>query len=1005
MKRRLAVLLTAAPLMAGAQDTRTVKEPVRPFTCTVVPAQLTSVADSTLAEADEGRLDTKRIQQAIDGCAPGKAVVLQRANGHAAFLTGPLQLKPGVTLVVDTGVVLFASRDARQYDVTPGACGKLRTEGGRGCKTLITADRANASGVMGPGVIDGRGWAALANDTVTWWEMAEQARDTKYAQNNFRLIHSLRSDDFTLYNLTLRNSPNFHVVLERGNGITAWGVTIRTPKGARNTDGIDPSGSQNVTITKSWIWTGDDNVAIKAGTNGGARNMTVSESHFYNGHGVSIGSETDGGASGILVRDVTFEGTDNALRIKSNGSRGGLVDGVTYENVCIKDVKYPIYMDSHYSASAEKDGANIPQYRNVVVRDVRIVGKGTVMLDGYDAARPLEILLDRVLADAPAGITVKGSNAKVTRGANGSNLVIPATVAQVSGPTTVGARTSALSGCEQRLVPFPGGAPTSLEVRRLAKPGAADAAGTTSADAPATYENPVLFADFSDPDVIRDGEDFWMTASSFAHVPGLPILHSTDLVHWAVVNHAIPRFAAPQFGSAFDAPQHGNGVWAPSIRKHDGWFWIYYGDPDRGIYMTKARDLRGTWSPPLLVQAGKGLIDPSPLWDDDGRAYLVHAYARSRAGIKHRLVVHAMRSDGTALLDTGVVVLLDSLHHPTAEGPKFYKQDGWYWIFAPAGGVATGWQLAMRSRSPRGPYEVRTVMSQGTSAVNGPHQGAWVTLANGESWFLHFQDRGFYGRLVHLQPMEWHADGWPVIGAASATDTVGTPVARWPVPRAGAASAPLQTSDAFTTGTPGLQWQWQANPQPGWFIGDARAGTLTLTAPPLAAGGTNLWSAPNLLLQKLPAEAFTFTAVLSVSGGQAGDIAGLTVFGLDYAWIGVRATAGTAYEVVAAQRRNADAGGPDSVIVLATVERRAASLPLELRATMARGGSVRFAWRVARAQATEPMWTDAPGAFTAREGKWVGAKIGLFASTNRANGPSGTLRLTIDDVRVAPSSR
>lgn len=998
------LMLSALALVStvGAQDTRTVKEPVRPNSCTVVPALLAAVGDSTVAPADEDKLDTPRIQQAIDGCPLGQAVVLQRTAGRGAFVSGPLRLKAGVTLVVDSGTLLFASRDARQFDVTPNACGVLRTEG-RGCRPLIMAERANSSGVMGPGVIDGRGWARLARDTVTWWEMAEQARDTKYSQNNPRLIQTSRTNDFTLYNVTLRNSPNFHVVLERGDGITAWGVTINTPRGARNTDGIDPSGSQNVTITRSWIHTGDDNIAIKAGTNGGARNMTVSQSHFYNGHGVSIGSETDGGASRILVTDVTFVGTDNALRIKSNGSRGGLVDGVTYENVCVKDVKYPIYMDSHYSASPQLDGANIPQYRNVLVRNVRIMGKGTVMLDGYDATRPLSITFDRVLADTPAQIKVQGGHTQLVRGGGGTNLEIPSAVAVVTGPVAATALTPELASCDTRLLPFPGGAHPAIEVRKLAKPAPPSSgpqAPATPAASSESYTNPVLFADFSDPDVIRDGRDFWMTASSFGQVPGLPILHSRDLVHWQVVNHAIPRFTPAIFGAAFDTPQHGNGVWAPSIRQHDGWYWIYYGDPDRGIYMTKARDPRGTWSPPLLVQGGKGLIDPTPLWDDDGRAYLVHAYARSRAGIKHRLVVHGMRPDGTALLDTGVVVFLDSLHHPTAEGPKFYKRNGYYWIFAPAGGVATGWQLALRSRTPRGPYEYRTVLSQGRTPVNGPHQGAWVSLENGDDWFLHFQDRGPYGRIVHLQPMQWRRDEWPIIGAATTVDTTGTPVGTWRAPlatndsKSGATPVALQTSDAFTSGVPGLQWQWQANPRPTWWRGDAKAGALTLLAQPLATGGTNLWHAPNLLLQKLPAEAFTAEARVTVRGGASGEVAGLVVFGLDYAWLGVRRIPGDAYELVVATRTDADKSGSDSVSVLATIT-AAAARDLSLRVTMQTAARYQLAWRT-RAD----VWHDVPQMFSAREGKWVGAKFGLFASTNTPRSSNTPLALTIDDVRV-----
>lgn len=993
---RAALLVASCAGTMGAQDTRTVKEPVVPAACRTLDAALTLVGDSTISAVDEMRTDNVRIQSAIDGCASGQAVVLRAANGHRAFVAGPIQLKPGVTLVIDRSVVLFASRDPRLFDATPNACGRLGSAN-KGCRPLISAERANGSGVMGPGTIDGRGWATIRGDSVTWWEMAEQARDTKYSQNNPRLIVSSRTNDFTLYNLTLRNSPNFHVVLERGNGITAWGVTINTPKGARNTDGIDPSGSENVSIVHSNISTGDDNVAIKAGTNGGAKYMTIAHNHMYSGHGVSIGSETDGGASHILVEDVTFDGTDNALRIKSNGSRGGLVDGVTYDNVCIQNVKYPIYMDTHYTASAELDGAKTPIFRNIIVRNTRITGAGTVTLDGYDAARPLEITFDRVIADTPAAIKLEGGRTRLTLGTGGTNLTFPDSVATITGPRTAPAPDAQLSACPARLIPFPGGVAKPVTVRKLAKPAPPSDATT------ATYANPVLFADFSDPDVIRDRDDFWMTASSFGQVPGLPILHSRDLVHWQVVNYAIPRFA----DSSFNAPQHGNGVWAPSLRQHDGYFWIFYGDPDRGIYMTKARDPRSTWSPPHLVQAGKGLIDPTPLWDDDGRAYLVHAYARSRSGIKHRLVVHGMRPDGAALLDSGTIVFLDSLHHPTAEGPKFYKRNGWYWIFAPAGGVSTGWQLAMRSKSPLGPYEARTVLSQGATTVNGPHQGAWVSLANGDDWFIHFQDRGAYGRITHLQPMQWRADNWPVIGTATERDTTGSPVASAPLPRVTVAAATLDTfvtSDDFARGKPGLQWQWQANPQTGWLTGNATRGTITLLAAPLATNGTSLWDAPNLLLQKFPSESFDVVAAVEIAAARDGDIGGLIAFGNDYAFVGVRRR-GAHFELVHVMHAKANEGGADSVVVLQSLEARDAAV-LRLRLRVSPGARVSFAYSV-----RQSAFIDVPSTFVAQPSQWVGAKFGLFASTGTSapllpNAARQALTMTVSDVRVttAPTS-
>ncbi len=251
-----------------------------------------------------------------------------------------------------------------------------------------------------------------------------------------------------------------------------------------------------------------------------------------------------------------------------------------------------------------------------------------------------------------------------------------------------------------------------------------------------------------------------MTSSSFEDVPGLPILHSKDLVNWKIIGHALKRQPPLEH---FSIPRHGEGVWAPSLRFHNGEFYLYYPDPDFGIYLTKAKVATGPWSEPILVEAGKGLIDPCPLWDDDGSVYLVHAFAGSRAGIKSVIVVKKLNKAGTKVLDQGVLVYDGHELDPTIEGPKFYKRDGWYYIFAPAGGVPTGWQLVLRSKNIYGPYERKVVMDQGNTPINGPHQGAWVTTQTGEDWFLHFQDRDAYGRVVHLQPMKW-VNNWPVIG-------------------------------------------------------------------------------------------------------------------------------------------------------------------------------------------------------------------------------------------------
>ncbi len=293
-----------------------------------------------------------------------------------------------------------------------------------------------------------------------------------------------------------------------------------------------------------------------------------------------------------------------------------------------------------------------------------------------------------------------------------------------------------------------------------------------------TYTNPIIHADYSDPDVCRAGDDYYMTASSFNCIPGLPILHSKDLVHWELVNYAL-REQKPL--AVFNKPQHGNGVWAPAIRFHNGEFYIYWGDPDFGIYMIKAADPLGEWSEPVLVKEGVGLIDPCPFWDEDGNAYISFAFAGSRAGNKSVLLMSKLSSDGTHTIGESRIVFDGHEKHPTVEGTKLYRRNGYYYIFAPAGGVATGWQLVLRSKNIWGPYDEKIILAQGNTAVNGPHQGAWVDTPAGEDWFIHFQDKGAYGRIVHLQPMVWKND-FPVIGNDADGDGTGEPMMEWKAP-------------------------------------------------------------------------------------------------------------------------------------------------------------------------------------------------------------------------------
>lgn len=274
-----------------------------------------------------------------------------------------------------------------------------------------------------------------------------------------------------------------------------------------------------------------------------------------------------------------------------------------------------------------------------------------------------------------------------------------------------------------------------------------------------TYRNPILYTDYSDPDVIRVVDDYFMVASSFCNTPAVPVLHSRDLVNWKVINYVMEKLPFARY----DRPVHGGGAWAPSIRYHDHVFYVFVPFPDEGIMMCSTENPWEVWSKPAFVKRAAGWIDPCPFWDDDGKAYMVNAFAKSRIGFNSMLYISEMDPACGEILEDGKFVYDGHDTQPTIEGPKLYKRNGWYYIFAPAGGVATGWQTVLRSKNIYGPYEEKIVLHQGGSSINGPHQGGWIETQTGESWFLHFQDVGNAGRIIHLQPMRWEND-WPVIG-------------------------------------------------------------------------------------------------------------------------------------------------------------------------------------------------------------------------------------------------
>jgi polygalacturonase len=440
------MVVLAVPLMA--QDRRNVTEPKFPETCATLNASLAAVeGGKTIAEGDESKLDTERIQKAIDQCAKGKAVVLRTDGASNAFLSGPVHLRAGVTLRVDAGAILFASRDARLFDRTPGACG-IVSEAGRGCRALINVDQTDGAAVMGEGTIDGRGWAKVLGKPDSWWDLAEQARKGGL-QNCPRLIVTNRSNDFTLYKLRLKNSGNFHVVFNTGRGFTAWGVIIDTPKNARNTDGIDPTSSSDVTITRCFIHTGDDNVAIKAP--GPTSHMTIAHNHFFSGHGMSIGSETNGGVDAIRVTDLSIDGADNGIRIKSNSSRGGLVRDVVYDDVCIRDTKNPIFMDSNYTASRGAATDLLPHFTEIVLHNVRVLSGSKITLDGFDASHKLGMTFDNVTIDALERMKFVAGHADLKFGPGPVNFRVPGEDVKISGTPGKGET----NACRDKFVALP----------------------------------------------------------------------------------------------------------------------------------------------------------------------------------------------------------------------------------------------------------------------------------------------------------------------------------------------------------------------------------------------------------------------------------------------------------------------------------------------------------------------------------------------------------------------
>lgn len=486
-----------------------------------------------------------------------------------------------------------------------------------------------------------------------------------------------------------------------------------------------------------------------------------------------------------------------------------------------------------------------------------------------------------------------------------------------------------------------------------------------------TYKNPVLFADYSDPDVIRVGDDFYMVASSFTCMPGIPVLHSKDMINWKIINHVYSALPLQRYLK----PQHGQGSWAPSIRFHKGKYYVYFCTPQDGLFMASANNPAEKWEL-THVQDVSHWEDPCPFWDEDGKAYLL----RGRVGAGP-VILHRMSEDGKKLLDNGVLIYEDWEKQPTLEGFKFMeKKDGYYYFSAPAGGVSTGWQAVFRSKNIYGPYEEKNVLEMGTTGINGPHQGSFVETQTGEWWFFHFQSRGIYGRVVHLQPVVWE-NGWPVVGADFDGNGVGEPVMNYKKPNVGKiypVTIP-QTSDNFDSNKLGLQWQWNAAPQKKWYSLSARKGYIRLYAASSPTLQGNLISAGNLLLQKLSSPTFSATAKIELNADLQGDRAGLAIFGNYYTTLFI-------------EKRN---DGNYLVLHEGRQEKRN-YLPVELKSLKISQNSALVRVKI-HEDATCSYSYSMDGKnfiplgekFRIEPGTWVGAKVGVFCISPNINSSKG----------------
>ena len=799
------------------------------------------------AQSDTTKLSTAAIQQAIDDCskAGGGRVVVPAG----IYKTGTIILKSDVHLYLEQGATLYGSTDLKDYLPMKSDYVSLRTH--TTTIQLIYADKVKNVVISGFGTIDGRG---RAFKKLSW-------NDEGITRPH--LLRFIQSEDITVKDITLKNSGCWMQHYLACNRLRIDGIKVFN-RNNYNNDALDIDGCHDVIVKGMMADSDDDGItlkstsprlcenvrisdcvvsshcnAVKLGTetNGGFRNINISgivvkpsEDQKEKFFGQWIGSSAisleivDGGVlENVNVTDFTVEGTESPIFIRlGNRGRGYLSGGANMETIVPIDHVGRIdgvHLDNIQIRNAGSMGCSItglPDYpvRHVSLSNISLHHKGGVkteqLIEIYDSIANEK---EKAYPEATmwGNLPAKGFFVRHARNVQFSNIKVET---------------------EQ-----PDARPDFVEI---------DTEGWGD-QGDGTYRNPVLNADFSDPDVIRVGAKYYMVASDF-HFLGMQVLESDDMVNWRYISQIYRRFDEPGWD---ENAHYAGGSWAPAIRYHNGLYYVYFCTPDEGLYMTTAKDPHGPWAPLHLVKRVVKWEDPCPFWDEDGQAYL----GRSRHGAGP-IIVHKMSADGKTLLDEGKTVY----EGPIAEGTKFLKRNGWYYLIIPEGGVGTGWQTVLRSRNIYGPYQRKVVLEQGSTKVNGPHQGALVDAPDGSWWFYHFQETPVLGRVVHLQPARWQ-DDWPLMGVDYDGNGVGEPVSMWKKPIPSTSAPLLQTDDDFS-GTLGLQWQWNHNPVDShWSLTD-RKGWLTLKAQP----ADSLKACRNMLTQKVVGWLSESTTLVESSG-------------------------------------------------------------------------------------------------------------------------------------------